>query len=573
MSAESIWLAEPPDDDPQDTTSPPIEVDVEDEDDKPQRKSAATMLVSLALDRYRLGVSTDDEPFAVPTRGPRVVRLLRGGRGSLRAELASAYFADTGRAAPQQALADALLVLDGMARELPPEDLALRVAEYHGDLVLDLGDVTGRAVRVTSTGWQLVEDPPVLFRRSALTGALPVPVAGGSLGELWSLLNVAELDRVPLTAALVAALMPSIPHPIIALLGEQGTGKSSASRMLAGVLDPSPVPSRKQPRDVDAWITAAAGSWVVNLDNVSSIPAWWSDALCRAVSGDGDVRRRLYTDGELAVFAFIRCILLNGIDLGGLRGDLAERLLRVELDVIDPTSRRTDRDLAAAWDDAHPRILGALLDLACQVLRVLPTLKLSTLPRMADFARVLAAVDEVLGTDGMSRYTGQADSLSVDVVTSEPVLAAVVRQVTAAFHGTAAELLDLLTPDDHGARLPREWPSNPRALSGLLKRHSPALRRLGWQVSSHEDPHDKTLRWSLLPPVAGDRSGPIPARPAETRTSAGVAGVAGQDDPASQDDDDLDTRCPHGMVNGDRPDPFVGGRVSCPACATTGAAS
>lgn len=564
-----MWLVEPPDDGLEVKQLPRPEV--EDEDERPERKSAATVLVDLARQRYRLGVSKDDEPIAVPVSGPRIVRMLRGGRGSLRAELASEYFAATGRAAPQQALADALLVLDGMARELDPVDLALRVAEYHGDLVLDLGDVTGRAVRITPSGWQLVDDPPVLFRRSALTGSLPVPVSGGSLDELWSLLSVSEQDRVPLTAALVAALMPEIPHPIIALLGEQGTGKSTAGRMLAGVLDPSPVPSRKQPRDVDAWVTAAAGSWVVNVDNVSQIPAWWSDALCRAVSGDGDVRRRLYTDGELAVIAFRRVIVLNGIDLGGMRGDLAERLLRVELDVIDPSSRRTDRDLAAAWEQAHPRILGALLDLACQVLDVMPTLNLSTLPRMADFARVLAAVDEVLGTDGMSRYTGQADSLSADVVASEPVLAAVARQVTAGFHGTAAELLQLLTPEEHSGRMPREWPSNPRALSGLLKRHSPALRRLGWQVSSHEDPHDKVLRWSLQPPaVTRDRSGSTPATPAETRTSAGVAGIAGDDHAGSQDDE-LET-CRHGMVKGNRPDPFLRGRVSCPECAASGAA-
>jgi len=568
MSADSVWLVEPPED--EEIPLPP-EPPVEVEDDKQQRKSAATVLVDLARERYRLGVSSDDEPFAVPLSGPQVVRMLRGGRGSLRAELASAYFAVTGRAAPQQALADALLVLDGLAREHDPEELALRTADFRGDLVLDLGDVTGRAVRVTSTGWQLLDRSPVLFRRSALTAALPVPVAGGSLDELWTLLNVSEVDRVPLTAALVAALMPDVPHPIITLLGEQGTGKSSAARMLAAVLDPSPVPSRKQPRDVDAWVTAASGSWVVSVDNVSSVPAWWSDALCRAVSGDGDVRRRLYTDGELSVFSFRRVIVLNGIDLGGLRGDLAERLLRVELDVIDPTSRRTDRDLAAAWEDAHPRILGALLDLACQVLAVLPGLRLSTLPRMADFARVLAAVDEVLGTDGMGRYTGQADSLSADVVTSEPVLAAVVRQVVAPFTGTAAELLDLLTPEEHGGRLPREWPGNPRALSGLLKRHSPALRRLGWQVSSAEDPHDKVLRWSLLPPEEhGGRSGSTPATPAQTRTSAGVAGVAGQDCEGSQDDD-VET-CPHGMVNGNRPDPFLRGRVSCPECAASGAA-
>lgn len=572
MSADSVWLVEPPEDDIPVPPEPPADVEVEVEDDKHQRKSAATILVDLARQRYRLGVSTDDEPYGVPVTGPQVVRLLRGGRGSMRAELASLYFAETGRAAPQQALADALLVLDGLAREQEPVDLALRVAEYHGDLVLDLGDVTGRAVVIRSTGWQLVDHAPVLFRRSALTGALPVPVTGGALDELWELLNVAEVDRVPVAAALVAALMPGIPHPIIALLGEQGTGKSSAARMLSGVLDPSPVPSRKQPRDVDAWVTAAAGSWVVSVDNVSTVPAWWSDALCRAVSGDGDVRRRLYTDGELAVFSFRRVLIVNGIDLGGLRGDLAERLLRVELDVIDASRRRTDRDLAAAWQDAHPRILGALLDLAWQVLDKLPTLRLSTLPRMADFARVLAAVDEVLGTDGMARYAGQADSLSADVITSEPVLAAVVQQVVSGFTGTAAELLDLLAPDEHGGRLPREWPSNPRALTGLLKRHSPALRRVGWQVSSVEDPHDKVLRWTLQPPAdAVERSRPIPATPAtpaDTHTSAGVAGIAGDACEVSQDDE----TCPHSMVNGNRPDPFLRGRVSCPECAMSGAA-
>ena len=116
--------------------------------------------------------------------------------------------------------------------------------------------------------------------------------------------------------------------------------------------------------------------------------------MCRAVTGDGDVRRRLYSDADLAVFAFRRVVLLNGIDLGAMRDDLAERLMTVEVHPI--TRRRYDADLMAAWEAAHPRILGALLDLAAQVLTVLPDVRLADPPRMADFARVLAAVDHVL---------------------------------------------------------------------------------------------------------------------------------------------------------------------------------
>jgi hypothetical protein len=136
----------------------------------------------------------------VPLDGPRVARPLRGGQGSLRAELAAAYFADAGRAASQQALTDALLTLEGIARDGDPVPLHLRVAEHGGGLVLDLGDPTGRAVCLDAAGWRVVERSPVLFRRTAATGALPEPIRGGDLDELWTMLNVAEPDR-PLVLA------------------------------------------------------------------------------------------------------------------------------------------------------------------------------------------------------------------------------------------------------------------------------------------------------------------------------------------------------------------------------------
>jgi hypothetical protein len=52
------------------------------------KESTATRLVKLAERRYQLGCTPDGEPFAIPLKGPWIVRLLRGGRGSLRAELA-----------------------------------------------------------------------------------------------------------------------------------------------------------------------------------------------------------------------------------------------------------------------------------------------------------------------------------------------------------------------------------------------------------------------------------------------------------------------------------------------------
>ena len=368
----------------------------------PDRKSASTELAEIACERYEFGLGDGGETFAVPKDGPRVALMLRGGKTSLRGQLARDYYARTGRAAGQQALADALMVVDGIAQDQDESRLYLRAGQLGGVLWLDLGDQAGRAVRITPAGWAIEDAAPVLFKRTALNGPLPDPVHGGDLAELWRWLNVAEADRPLLAAWLVAVLFPDLPHPVLGIFGEQGTGKTTAAKVLASLLDPGPVPVRKPPRDADSWVTAASGSWLVALDNLSEIQPWLSDSLCRAVTGDGDVRRKLYTDGELAVFSYRRCVILNGIDTGAMQADLADRMLPVDLAVIDARSRLTEDELWPAWREAHPAILGALLDLAAAVLARLPSVQLASKPRMADFAKIAAAVDAILGTAGLA---------------------------------------------------------------------------------------------------------------------------------------------------------------------------
>jgi len=53
--------------------------------------------------------------------------------------------------------------------------------------------------------------------------------------------------------------------------------------------------------------------------------------------------------------------------------------------------------LDATFEAVRPAVLGALFDVLACVLAVLPGVRLESMPRMADFARVLAAVDETQG--------------------------------------------------------------------------------------------------------------------------------------------------------------------------------
>lgn len=502
----------------------------------PDAASAATVLVQIAQEHYTFGISETGDPFALPNDGPKVVAMLRGGKTSLRALLAREYFTRTGRAAAQQALADALLVIEGIAQDAEESRLYLRTAQHDGHLLLDLGDHTGRTVRITAAGWSMENVSPVLFKRTALTAALPVPEPGGKLDALWAWLNVAEADRPLVAAELVARLFSDQPHVVLALFGEHGTGKTTALKVLVQLIDPSPVPVRKAPRDADSWVTAAAGSWVVGLDNLSDIPGWLSDSLCRASTGDGDVRRKLYTDGDYAVFSFRRCVIFSAIDVGALAPDLADRALPVTLMPIPDEHRQDEESFWAAWQEEHPALLGAVLDLAAAVLRRLPGIRLDRKPRMADFARILAAVDAELGTDALKRYGSTAADLAADSLSGDPFAVRLQEHFAqSGFSGTSAELLAKLTPEDDMARLPKGWPKDGRAVTTRMHKIAPALRKLGWALGESKDGHSKLLRWTFSPPARpeiarGDtRSSPQPPQ------DAGIAVVSGDEAGPSQD--------------------------------------
>lgn len=473
----------------------------------------ASQLVDMALAEYVLGVSDDGTPYGthLPPDASHVAMPLRGGKLGLRAELARRYFLKHNTVPGGQALADACTVLEGYAAQESPRALHLRVAAQSGRVYIDMADDRDRVIVIGDGRWSIVDAAPVLFRRTALTAALPEPRCGGDISALWQFVNIAEEDRALLLAALVAALIqPDAPHVILGLLAEHGSAKSTATRIIVSLVDPSVAPLRMPPRDIDNWVTAANGSWVVALDNVSSVPPWLSDALCRAATGDALPKRALYTDADIAVLRFRRSVILNGIDLGGLRGDLSDRLALVSLQRITTAARRDETQLAQEWRQHQPAVLGGLLDLAAQVHHLLPAIVVDGgLPRMADFAKVLACVDQILGTPGLARYRERSTHLAADSVAAESFSAELQRRGMEFTDRTSAELLAALKPADPSWRPPRDWPRNARSATTQLMRHAPALRALGWHIG-HDGGRTKDgiTRWTITPPDESQECSP-----------------------------------------------------------------
>lgn len=442
--------------------------------------SQATKLVQLAAERFRVLLGEDGSPYAVLLDGPNLALPMRG-RDGLRQLLARAYYVDTKTAPSATALTDALSVLSGEAAEFDREPVALRLARHQGAIVIDLGTADGRCVIVRPGRWEVADRSPILFRRTALTGEMPIPVAGGDVAAMLNeLVNASETEVRLIVGYLIAGLIPDLPHPILAVFGEQGTAKTTLMRLLASIIDPSPAPTRTAPRDIKQWAVTAAASWFIGLDNVSTVSEWQSDAYCRAVTGDALTDRALYTDGDVSVIAFRRLLALTSIDAGSLRGDLGDRMLPIELDRIDPRKRRTDAEVTATFTEAAPELLGGLLDLLASVLDKLPEVRPAQLPRMADFARILAALDLVQGWTTVDDYAGTAADIAETVIDSDP-FAVAVRDLAVnkmEWSGTAAELHTQITPD----KAPKGWPRSPRAVSGAVRRITPALRHVGVSV-------------------------------------------------------------------------------------------
>src|SRR5262249_9032494 len=145
--------------------------------------------------------------------------------------------------------------------------------------------------------------------------ALPVPVAGGKLNELRSYVNLPEEDAwILFTSWLVATLRPGSPFPILVVNGEQGSAKSTLSRIARALVDPNEAPLRGPPRDARDLMIAAGNSWIVTYDNLSGLSEYLSDCLCRLATGGGFGTRELYTDDGEKLFNVMRPIILNGIE-------------------------------------------------------------------------------------------------------------------------------------------------------------------------------------------------------------------------------------------------------------------
>lgn len=452
------------------------------------RQSQADLLVELASAAELFHDPAGDCYATVPVGQHHETHRIRA-RG-FRQWLARRFHEEQGKAPGSQAMQDALTVLEGQALfDGPEHPVHVRLAGHEDKIYFDLCDPAWRAVEIDASGWRIVADPPVKFRRAAGMLPLPVPEPGGNLDELRALLNIGDGDWRLVVAWLVQALRPTGPYPVLVVNGEQGAAKTTLTRILRALVDPNMAPVRSEPREVRDLMIAASNGWALGFDNLSQVREWFSDALCRLSTGGGFSTRALYANDEEQIFDAQRPVILNGITDLATRPDLLDRALLLNLPGIPEAQRRPEADVWADFQRRAPGILGALLDAVSAALANISSTKLDRLPRMADFALWVSAAEHALGWEPgtfLTVYSENrqfADAIARD---ADPVADALLAFLSGGknWAGTATELLAALNElQGEEKRKPLErakaWPTTPHALSGALRRLAPVLQRSG----------------------------------------------------------------------------------------------
>jgi hypothetical protein len=477
-----------------------------------ERESQATQLVNLALTSVSL-FHHGDETFAMfPVREHIETHALKS--KGFRRWLAGTYFEREQKVAAGDAVRAAIETLAGHAQFRGEErEVYVRVAGHDGKLYLDLCDPDWRAVEITRDGWCIVEskDCPVQFRRAHGMRPLPPPERGGSIDDLCPFLNTAsEADFRLVVGFLVACYRDRGPYPVLVLHGDPGAAKSTTARVLRDLVDPNDAPVRSEPREARDLMIAASNGWLIAFDNLSHLPSWLSDSLCRMSTGGGFSTRELYSDGDEVIFDAQRPVILTGIEEIATRGDLLDRAIPLYLPRIDESQRLTEAQFHEAFDRARPRLLGVVLDAISYALRNLGNVRLERLPRLADFAAWVEAAAPALGWAPGAFLNAYAENRATanDVTLAASPVAEAIRALPADFTGTATELLILLN-GMVGEIRDRAWPRSPRGLSNALRRISANLAAIGVRVTFGREPGRRLIQITRTPAPSPAKGGNV----------------------------------------------------------------
>ena len=165
-------------------------------------------------------------------------------------------------------------------------------------------------VEISKTGWEIKKSEYILFTRFNQTPQV-LPDRNyndGIFDEYIKSTNVkGDNNKLLLKVYIVSLFIPDIPHPIFHPHGEKGSGKSTDLTKIKRLVDPAKPELLTVNNKQEEFVQQLNHNYVAIYDNIKHTPLWLSDEACKAVTGVGNTKRKLYSDDEDIVYEYKRC--------------------------------------------------------------------------------------------------------------------------------------------------------------------------------------------------------------------------------------------------------------------------
>lgn len=406
-------------------------------------------------------------------------RIIKISSKDFQAWIAKVAYEKMSRALPStEIVKKVILLLTGIAKYGDQQHtLEVRTAWHESALWYDLGN--GKAVKITSKGWAIVSEVPIIFRCFGHQRPQVEPKNHENIQEIFDFLNFPSAGGITPSQLLflvwlIEAFIPGFPHAIAAVHGREGSGKSTIGKIAKSCVDPSILETQSLPKNIAELSQQLSHHWLLHLDNLSRISKDMSDNLCKAVTGQGFGKRELYSDDDDIIYSFKRVLILNGINQIVENSDLLDRSLLLEVQRIK--ENKSENDFWSHFEQRKPYILGSIFNVISAAMRVIDQVNVSQF-RMADMARWGVAITLALGLE--EKNFTDALEMNVQRRHEEAIDANLVAQILRAYM-------------EH--RAGDMWETSPTEMHHQLKSHAENLM----QIDTRTFPKEANWLWKAL---------------------------------------------------------------------------
>lgn len=399
--------------------------------------------------------------------------------------------------APEEATSRrAIATLSFLASRGEERQIYLRHGEHDGAFYYDLCNDQWQAVRITPDGWDVVDNPPVMFRRYDHMRPQVIPLRPN--GEHWALkalvglANIGKVGREVLEVQLHVLMIPGIEQMGGGTLGMEGTGKTTTQRLAVAVGDPSTDVECSLPKKKNDLTLHLSTHSLASFDNLTHISEDQSDDLSRSNTGATDTQRELYTNNGTNRRRYQTPSFFNGINITGAKPDFYDRNIIYRTFETFDGPRLSKRKMAARIEELLPHALGEIFDNLSTAMRYRAEFSEEGrwTPRMVDWYLWALAIAKAMGRpdDWFEKvFKPMIEHRDYDAIADQPLTRALEYIADQrGYVGTAAELYAHLIDKDQDIPFKcqidtrdKNWPTSAVSFGVRIKPLLKALRSHG----------------------------------------------------------------------------------------------